>query len=108
MTLDLATLVEQERAIYEQRHVPATLVTIDGVTREQAYENYMQALAQLVVYLCTGLVFELLGRPDWAAYTWSRCHAPTPEGWQAVVGFQCAEHMRANPPRLRTIELVSG
>lgn len=107
MTLALDQMVEQERAVYEQRQGP-TLVTVDGFTREQAFENYMRALSEFVVYLFQGFGIELLSRPAWAAYLSVHHRVPTDEARQVVVGFQVQEHVRLNPPRFRTIELVSG
>lgn len=82
------------------------LAAYHGITAEQARENYLHALAQLVTYLFAGIKLDLLMRPDYDCFLYSRHRVPTPEGTAAVIGFQAAEHARANPVRLRTIELV--
>lgn len=86
------------------------LATIDGVTRAEAAENYMRALAQLVTYVFAvdQMAITLFARPDYMAYLYSRHRVPTPEGTRAVLGFQAAEHCRAHPPYVRTLELVGA
>jgi hypothetical protein len=88
--------------------VTATLATIDGVTREQAHENYMHALAQLVTYVfgIDRMALQLFARSDADCYLQAYLRVPSPDGWRAVVGFQAREYVKLNPPRLRTIELV--
>lgn len=85
-----------------------SLASYYGITREQAHENYMRALSQLVVYLFAGIVLELFQRPDYDAYLYAQKLIPTPEAIAVTVPFQVREICRVRPPMVRTIELVSA
>lgn len=86
------------------------LYSVDGITRAEAHANYMRALSELVTYVWAvdHMTMEMFARPEYDAYQYARCRRPTPEAISAVVAFQAAEHVRANPPTVRTIELVSA
>ncbi len=85
-----------------------SLASYYGITREEAHENYMTALSQLVVYLFAGIETELWLRPAHMAYLYAKRWIPTPEGMSVVVPFQVREICRVRPPMVRTIELVSA
>lgn len=86
----------------------ATLATVDGITREQAAENYLKALSQLTVYMFAGIEIELWQRPAHMAFLYARKLVPTPEAMSVVAAFQAREHCLRSPPMVRTIELVGS
>ena len=84
------------------------LATIDGITREQAAENYLKALAELTVYMFHGVVMELFQRPDNMAYLYHKRLVPAPEAIAGGIRAQVLTHLAINPPRVRTLDLVSA
>lgn len=81
------------------------LATVNGVTRDEAHENYMRALAELVTYSVA-----VSGWRESTAYIayQHRIGMPRPSVIDAVVGIQARTFFAANPPMVRTIEIVGS
>jgi hypothetical protein len=83
------------------------LATVNGITRDQAQDQYLAALAALVEYSAKISGWDMLS-PAYESYLIARCHVPSPYLAHNTVAVQCRTHCAINPPAVRTIEVVSA